>query len=96
MPTPKSLIRPLGYICAAVFVAYLAFLVVTIFFASAQTTYSKKIESMETRVRALETKYYKALSELSTEDVVSVGLVTPSDVRYVAKDGAPTVSRAGQ
>lgn len=96
MPTPKTLIRPLSYACAVVFATYLVFFVATIFFASAQTTYSKKLEGMETRVSALETKYYKALSELSTEDVVSVGLVSPSEVRYVAKDGAPTVSRAGQ
>ena len=77
-------------------VLYVGLIGTAIFFATLRTELSASLRETETRVGALETEYYQALSRLNATDVESIGYVTPVNVAYIARDGVSAVTRASR
>ncbi len=90
---PKS-IAILSLSCGAVFAAYLALIVATVFFATWQSGLSAAARDSEARIAALETEYFAAIDALQATDLSHVGLHEPTKVEYVAANGTPAVTRA--
>lgn len=93
---PSKTITALSVLSICMLVAYVACIATAMFFATVRTELSASVRQVETRVGALETDYYDAITRLNAMDVTSIGYVTPDDVEYVALDGSPTVTRANR
>lgn len=91
---PNRLIPILSLSCTAVFVAYIALVFATIFFASLETELSASMREAESRIASLETEYYDALATINATNVAAAGFHRPERVEYVAANGKPTVTLA--
>lgn len=91
---PKNTITILSVTCGVLVFMYVALIGVAIFFATLRTELGAEVRQAETRVAALETKYYEAIAKLNATDVTALGYVSPTQVGYVALDGTHTVTRA--
>jgi|CXWL01.1.fsa_nt_gi archaellum component FlaF (FlaF/FlaG flagellin family) len=91
---PKRTLTTLGISFVVLLIAYVACIAATIFFATLRTELTSSLEHAESRVGALETKYYSAIAKLNATDVGLIGYVIPTDVAYVTRDGSVAVTRA--
>lgn len=91
---PKKTLTYLSISCGALLVGYVALIGTAIFFATLRNELSAELRLAETRVAALETRYYDAIKKLNQTDVVAIGYVTPGQVAYVSLDGTSAVTRA--
>ena len=93
---PTHFLKHLSLACAAVFAAYVVFLVAAISFAAVEVERSRAATDKESAVVALETKYYAAVATLAKADPAALGFVAPVRVVYVTENGAPAFSRAAR
>lgn len=91
---PDRTIFVLGSVAAALTVVYIGLMITTIFFAAWQTQLARGIDDSRSRIQALETRYYGAISKLDSTDPGSVGLVAPSKVEYVVAARMPGLTFA--
>lgn len=91
---PPKTIAILSFSCGTVFVAYLALMLATVFFAAWENTLAASARDAETRIAVLEAEYFAAIDSLQATDLAHIGLAEPSRVEYVAEVGAPAVTRA--
>ncbi len=91
---PNRLIPILSLSCATLFVAYVALVIATIFFAALETKLAASMRDAESRIASLETEYYDAIEKLNSTNVASAGFHQPRSVEYVAANGKPTVTFA--
>ncbi|MBU2103405.1 hypothetical protein KKD81_00960 [Patescibacteria group bacterium] len=90
---PDRTISILGYSCAALVVAYLALIIVTVSLAAWQTDLAVEVHVTEGKIAQLENTYYAMVSEIDAANPSSLGLVAPSSVSYAVKAPAPALSR---
>lgn len=74
---------------------YVVLVVVTIHFASIQSDLLSSIASTESRIGALESKYYAKIDQVSAMNPGELGFVTPTQKLYARAEAAPTLTRAG-
>lgn len=92
----RTLIFSLSCTAGILVALYVVVVAMTMYFASVRTELSAASRELESEIAVLETKYYDAISRISSTDTLSEGYVTPIAVEYVAKGKEPTLTRADQ
>lgn len=96
LPHPRRLAPVLGLFCGIVFAVYVALILATIYFASAETRTSAALRSAEDHIATMESSYYAAIGSISSADVSARGFRQPVKAQYVSAAGsASAVSFAG-
>jgi hypothetical protein len=91
---PPKTLTALSVLSVALLAGYIALVATAMFFATLRTELTAELQEAETRIGALETRYYDAIAELNATDVFSIGYVAPLEVGYIAQNGTPVVTRA--
>ncbi|MDB5189597.1 MAG: hypothetical protein JWL82_554 [Parcubacteria group bacterium] len=92
---PDRTITMLSFLAAGIFFVYLVLVIITVSYATMQTSLAAEARTTEGAIAQLETTYYSAISKGSASTPSSAGLVAPVVVEYaVAK--APGLSFAGR
>lgn len=94
MLMPNRTITYLGAACGTLFLAYIALIAATMYFATLRTELTAQVRDLEPQIAALETRYYDAISVVAAANVADAGFVSPTRVEYVALGGAPTFTLA--
>lgn len=79
---PDKTILFLSYSAGALFVIYIACVLVTVYYATLQTTLGATMRDTEGSITSLEQKYYQGVASISGSDPKGAGYVTPTDVVY--------------
>ena len=82
MVMPDKTVLFLSYAAAALFVLYIACVLVTVYFATEQTALAATMRETEGSITSLEQKYYEGVAVISGSDPRGAGYVTPTDVVY--------------
>jgi len=77
------------------FAVYLAFVIMTVVFATMQTSLAVDVRDAEGSISTLETTYYAAIAKQNASSPSSIGLVQPQDVKYAVAKPASGLSFAG-
>lgn len=93
---PSSTTSALIYIAVALFAAYVACVILTVYYASLETTLTASIRENENAIVLLEDRYYDGVAKISEANPYGEGYVTPSEVRYVALRTSDGLSLAGR
>jgi hypothetical protein len=93
---PDRTIAFLSIAAAAIFTLYIVLVIVTITFATVQTSLASRVRDTEGAIAQLETTYYASISKQNASSPASVGLVAPAVVQYAVAKPAQGISFAGK
>ncbi|MDB5195361.1 MAG: hypothetical protein JWO84_545 [Parcubacteria group bacterium] len=96
---PEMPDRTIGFLSIAaglIFSTYIVLVIVTIFFATVQTSLAAEVRTTEGSIATLETTYYASLARENASTPASAGLVAPSVVEYAIAKPAQGISFAGK
>ncbi len=93
---PDQTISLLTLAAGLIFSAYIVLVIVTVTFATMQTSLASSVRSMQGSISELELTYYSSLSKETTNTPASVGLVPPVVVEYALSKPAQGISFAGK
>lgn len=89
---PSRTISILGFSSAALVVAYLAIMIVTVSLAAWQTDLAMEAHETEQEIGRLERAYYDRVAEIDAKHPSELGLGKPVRVTYAAKAQVPAVT----
>ena len=84
------------YLATALFATYIGAIVLTVYFASLQTTMVASIREHQSDITALESTYYDGVARISSANPYGEGYVTPTEVHYVSERASSGLSLAGR
>jgi hypothetical protein len=93
---PDRTITVLSLAAGLIFITYIVLVIVTITFATIQTSLAASVRDTEGALSALETTYYASLAREDASTPASAGLVAPTVVEYAIAKPAPGISFAGK
>ncbi len=93
---PDRTITVLSFTAAAIFALYIVLVIVTITFATVQTSLASSVRSTEGSIAQLETTYYASITKDNASSPASAGLVAPVDVEYAVAKPAQGLSFVGR
>jgi hypothetical protein len=88
MPNPTLI---LSYTCGGFLFLYVLLVGMTMYFASAETHFTRETRDTESVVGTLEEAYYDAIAVVHAQDPLSIGFVSPQHVVYITS-GAEVLS----
>lgn len=91
---PDRTILVLTWTASTLFALYLMFVIITVVFATMQTTLAVKVQETQSSISSLESTYYADLARENSMTPAQIGLVQPSEVKY-ATERPTAVSFAG-
>ena len=91
---PDQTVLLLTWTAGALFALYLVFVIITVVFATMQTSLAVRVQEAQSQISGLESTYYADLARENATTPASIGLVQPEEVKYAV--ARPTrVSFAG-
>ena len=93
---PDKSVTFLSFVAGAMFVAYVVLMIVTVMFATVQTSLALSMRETEGSITELETTYYASIAKVNATSPTAEGYVAPTDVKYAQKSVAPDLSFAGK
>jgi hypothetical protein len=86
----------LTYAAGIIFITYLVLVIVTVTYATMQTSLALQVRDTEGSISKLETAYYSEVARESATSPASVGLAAPVEVQYATAQKAQGISFAGK
>lgn len=93
---PTSTVSALAYTATTIAVLYTILIVITVYFASLQTSLVTSIREHEGAITMLESTYYDGVARISSANPYGEGYVAPSEVRYVSERTSEGLTFAGR
>ncbi len=89
---PDRTISVLAASCGALIALYIGLVVTTVSYAAWQTDLAAAMRNTDANIASLESQYYAQVARLDSVDPASIGLVTPSSVKYAVMVSGPTLT----
>lgn len=84
---PVRTIPVLSVMFGALIASYVALIIATVLMAAWQTNLASSLDTTQTAISALETRYYQSVSDIDATDPATLGLAKPAKVTYVQESG---------
>ena len=93
---PDRTISVLSLAAGVIFSLYIVLVIVTVMFATMQTSLAASFRATQGAISELESSYYASLAKETANTPASIGLVTPAVVQYAISKPAQGISFAGK
>ncbi len=93
---PDRTVTFLSIAAGIIFATYIVLVVVTVVFATMQTSLASSVRSTQGSISELETTYYASIAKENTNTPASAGLVAPAVVEYALSKPAQGISFVGK
>ena len=93
---PESTVSLLFYVASALFAGYVCCVILTVYYATLQTSLVATVRDTEGSITILERTYYDGVQAVSSTNPLGQGYVRPSDVHYAQEKKTSGLTFAGR
>lgn len=91
---PDKTITMLASLAGVIAFVYVVLVIVTVYFATWQTSLAATVRSTEGNLSQMESTYYSSIASLNATNPIAAGYVQPSEVKYAEAKAASGLSYA--